>query len=165
VAVHDLVIQEREKDLLVGTHGRSIYLGDIALLQQLTAENMNNILISEISPVRASNRWGSTGFNQFGDYYEPEQNIQLYLPRSDKVKIAVKTEDGKALNEWTENMGKGISLVNYNLSVSEKGKKVLDKKDISIEEADNGTYYLPKGKYKLEVSQGDQTSETDLEIK
>ena len=165
VAVHDLVIQEREKDLVVGTHGRSIYLGDIALLQQLTAENMNKILVSEISPVRASNRWGSTGFNQFGDFYEPEQNIQIYSPRSGEVKISVRTDDGKALNEWTENMDKGISVVNYNLSVSEKGKKVLDKKDISIEEADNGTYYLSKGKYKLEISQGDQTSETDLEIK
>ncbi|MDA9699525.1 glycosyl hydrolase, partial [Flavobacteriaceae bacterium] len=32
-AVHDLVIQEEEQHLLVGTHGRSIYLADIAIIQ------------------------------------------------------------------------------------------------------------------------------------
>jgi photosystem II stability/assembly factor-like uncharacterized protein len=165
VAIHDLVIQEREKDLVVGTHGRSIYVADIALLQKLTTENMKKVLVSEISSVKASNRWGSTGFNQFGDYYEPEQNIQIYTPKSGEVKISVKSEDGKSLKEWNKDVDKGISVVNYNLSVSEKGKKALEKKDISIEKADNGTYYLPKGKYRISISMGDQTSETVLEIK
>ena len=40
-AVHDLVIQEEEQHLLVGTHGRSIYLADIALIQDHDIDNLN----------------------------------------------------------------------------------------------------------------------------
>jgi hypothetical protein len=165
VAVHDLVIQEREKDLVVGTHGRSIYVADIELVQELTIDNMNNILVSDVEPIRASRRWGSKGFNQFGEYNEPELNIQFYAPETAEVKIAISNTDGKVLKEWKNKVDQGISIEHYNLSVSEKGKKILDKEDISIEKSDNGTYYLPKGKYKIRISQGNQTSETDLEIK
>ena len=38
-AVHDLVIQEEEQHLLVGTHGRSIYLADIAIIQDHNIAN------------------------------------------------------------------------------------------------------------------------------
>jgi photosystem II stability/assembly factor-like uncharacterized protein len=39
VAVHDLVVHPRDRDLLAGTHGRGIYiLDDITPLEQLTAE-------------------------------------------------------------------------------------------------------------------------------
>ncbi len=37
VAVHDLVIHPRDRELVVATHGRGIYIVDIAPLQQLTA--------------------------------------------------------------------------------------------------------------------------------
>jgi hypothetical protein len=38
VAVHDLVIQPRERELVIGTHGRSIYVVDVAPLEQMTAK-------------------------------------------------------------------------------------------------------------------------------
>jgi photosystem II stability/assembly factor-like uncharacterized protein len=164
VAVHDLVIQEREKDLVVGTHGRSIYVADIELLQKLTAENMDKLHLKEIASVRASRRWGSKGFNQFGEYYEPEINIQFYAPKATEVTIAVNTEDNKILKEWSVSAGKGISVIDYNLSILEKAKKALEKKDVTVKKADNGDYYLPKGKYKVSISQGDLTAETEFEI-
>jgi hypothetical protein len=33
VPVHDLVVHPREKDLIVGTHGRSIFVADISSLE------------------------------------------------------------------------------------------------------------------------------------
>ncbi|MEM7297654.1 MAG: glycosyl hydrolase, partial [Bacteroidota bacterium] len=36
--VHDLVVHSRDNDLVLGTHGRGIYIGDISLVQQLTNE-------------------------------------------------------------------------------------------------------------------------------
>jgi hypothetical protein len=38
IAVHDLVIHPRENDLVVGTHGRGVFITDISPLQELTAE-------------------------------------------------------------------------------------------------------------------------------
>ena len=40
VSVHDLVIHQRDKEIIVGTHGRSIYLASVKELQQLTPEIM-----------------------------------------------------------------------------------------------------------------------------
>src|SRR5262249_46126279 len=36
VAVHDLVIHPRDRDLVIGTHGRSVYVMNIAPLEALT---------------------------------------------------------------------------------------------------------------------------------
>mgnify|MGYP001241228132 FL=1 len=38
VAVHDLVIQPQAKHLVLGTHGRSLYVADISLLQKLNSK-------------------------------------------------------------------------------------------------------------------------------
>ncbi len=42
----------------------------------------------------------------------------------------------------------------YDLNISEKIKKKLLKKDkvLKIEKRKNGNYYLPKGKYKVEIN-------------
>ena len=37
VPVHDLVVQERENDLIVGTHGRGIYRMDLSSLSDVTS--------------------------------------------------------------------------------------------------------------------------------
>jgi ligand-binding sensor domain-containing protein len=44
VAVHDLVIQTEAKDLIVGTHGRSIYKVNLKSVQQLNEETINSAL-------------------------------------------------------------------------------------------------------------------------
>ncbi len=58
VAVHDLVIHPRENDLVVGTHGRSIWIADdIAPLQQLTSDDLEEtLLLFESKP---GTRWHS----------------------------------------------------------------------------------------------------------
>jgi len=35
VAIYDLVIQERENDLVIGTHGRSVYIIELEEIQKL----------------------------------------------------------------------------------------------------------------------------------
>jgi len=37
VAVHDVVVQPRDRELVIGTHGRGIYILDAAPLQEATA--------------------------------------------------------------------------------------------------------------------------------
>ena len=67
VAVHDLAVQSKAKHLVVGTHGRSMYVADIASLQQMTNEltskethifSMNDIertIDGEVLELRAEN--------------------------------------------------------------------------------------------------------------
>lgn len=51
VPVYDLALQEREKEIVLGTHGRSIYIARVAEMQQLTADVLKeDIYIFDFQP-------------------------------------------------------------------------------------------------------------------
>ena len=164
VAVHDLVIQEREKDLILGTHGRSFYLADVTLLQQMNAEKMSDLILAEIEPIRASRRWGSK-YGEWYDVIEPSVTLQFYSPSEGKAIITVETEDGSEVQKLTTDAVKGINVMEYDASVSEKGKKVFDKTDAKVKKADNGKFYLPNGIFKVIVTKDGNKSTQAFEIK
>ncbi|MDX1463161.1 MAG: glycosyl hydrolase, partial [Marinirhabdus sp.] len=105
VAVHDLAIQKRDKDLVVGTHGRSIYIADISLLQLMDGNTMDDLLLAEIQPIRHSRRWGSSGFNAFGDFTnQPSVALQVFAPAAGTAEISVMDEDGTVVNSWKKEL-------------------------------------------------------------
>ncbi|NNM23220.1 MAG: glycosyl hydrolase, partial [Flavobacteriaceae bacterium] len=165
VAYHDLVVQPEARDLVLGTHGRSIYVGDISLLQQINSENRNSLIAGEIESIRASQRWGSTGFNSFGEPFEPGISFQYYVPVAGKVNILVMDAAGNKLQEMNNDASRGINITKYDLTISEKGKKVLDKAGTKVSKADNEKYYLPKGTYKVVFSSRGMEIEQQLEVK
>jgi len=165
VAFHDLVIQPIAKHLVLGTHGRSIYTGDISLLQQISSESNTHLIVANLQAIRASRRWGSTGFNSFGDPFEPNVGVQFYSPSEGKATISIQTEDDTEVQKFQHDASKGYNLAEYDLSLSSKGKKELEKMDINVRKADNGVYYLPKGKYVVHISVAGKSNKTSLEIK
>lgn len=148
VAFHDIVIQTEENDLLLGTHGRSIYLSNISLLQNIEEDKK---VINDIESLRASSRWGSS-WSQWGKTYEPSIDVQFFNPKAEKVTISIQTEDGTELNNYQIDADKGVNVFEYDVTVSEKGKKAMAKKDQEISEAKNGNYYLPKGNYSIDIN-------------
>lgn len=151
VAVHDLVIQPEAKQLVLGTHGRSLYVADISLLQKLNSKTMGEIVLAEMETINFSPRWGSK-FSTWGEVYEPKPKIQFYSPQSGKATITITSEDGKQLQQWDVNAEKGVNVLEYDLTISQKGIGYFEKKKDKIAKAENGKYYLPKGKYELHVS-------------
>jgi len=164
VAVHDLVIQPEAKHLVLGTHGRSFYIADIALLQKLTEKNMGEVVISEMEPIDFSPRWGSK-WSTWGEVYEPNVKIQFSSPQSGMATITIKTEDGKELQQYNIEATKGLNESEYDLSITEKGSKFFDKTDAKVKKAENGKYYLPKGKYGIYLNVASKTAHTTIEVK
>ena len=163
VAVHDIVIQPEAKDLLLGTHGRSIYKANIAPLQKMNADiKTKAITIFDISPIRYSGRWGSS-WSQWLEAYEPEKTIQFYSNSPGQRTIKILSEKGAELKSMSVNADKGFNYVDYNLELTPKGRKALMKESTSIDinEANNGKYYLPKGIYIVKID----NAKTKLEIK
>ena len=153
VAFHDIVVQPEAKDLLLGTHGRSIYKANIAPLQKMNGKlKSNSITIFDLSPVRKSDRWGSS-WSKWLDAFEPEKAIQFYSNTSGSKTLKVLSEKGAELNSLSINSDKGFNYVYYNLDITEKGRKALMKENTSIDinKASNGKYYLPKGRYKVQI--------------
>jgi len=163
VAVHDIVIQPETQDLLLGTHGRSIYLANIEGLQAMNEDKMNkSVTLFDIKAVRHSPRWGDS-FGSWSNPYEPSTPLEFYANTSGQQTITILSENNTELQTIKVDADKGFNYVDYDLTLTESGRKALLKEDtkLNIDKAKNGKFYLPKGTYTVQV--GDQ--KTKLEIK
>ena len=161
VAVHDIVIQPEAKDLLLGTHGRSIYKANIEALQSINIDNITaDITFMDAQPVRHSGRWGSS-WSSWSDAFEPKTTIQFYSKSSGTKTIKILSEKGAELHRISMDVVKGFNYVDYNLELTDKGKKALMKEDIKLDfkETGNKKYYLPKGVYTIKIDDATTTFE------
>jgi photosystem II stability/assembly factor-like uncharacterized protein len=155
VAVHDLVIQSKAKHLLVGTHGRSLYKANITSLQEFD----NKEAIFSIKDIKKGKSWGSS-WSKWLEPNTPKITIPFYVSTDKEVELEIYS-DKVLVNTIKTNATKGFNEVVYDVSFSEKGrKKYLKKhKEAEIKKAKNDKYYLPKGKYKVTMSELNQTFE------
>ncbi|MGH9409530.1 MAG: WD40/YVTN/BNR-like repeat-containing protein [Vicinamibacterales bacterium] len=109
VPVEDVTIHPRENDLVFGTYGRGFWTGDIAPLQELSADVLEkNAYLFDIEP-RAHYGFGEQGMNYelFGNRYiqvpnEPEAltiNYYLKTDASSPARITVSDLEGKVLRQ------------------------------------------------------------------
>ncbi|GIV62177.1 MAG: hypothetical protein KatS3mg044_1043 [Rhodothermaceae bacterium] len=170
VPVHDLEIQAREKDLVVGTHGRSIFIASIEHVQQLTpALRAEPLHLFTLDDVTHRERWGERRA-VWAEYDEPEIELPYYARQAGLVTIRVRTEDGLLLREMTDEAEAGLNYPAYDLTVdpdragdfnarqTEEGAKKL-------KPAGNGKIYLLPGTYTVVLSMGDATAEGKLTVK
>lgn len=169
VAVHDVVVHPRAHDLIVGTHGRSIYLANIADLQALTPDILAKTLHAfPIRNQRHSNNWGKNP-NIWRESYDGEVQLPFYSKNAGKVKIQIETTEGLKLHEFEVDANSGLNYATYDYSLNEKilkkYNKTLAKEDIKpLKAADNGKYYLAKGSFIVKYSINGVSSTEELKL-
>ncbi|NHM02955.1 VPS10 domain-containing protein [Flavobacterium difficile] len=167
VAVHDLVIQNRERDLIVGTHGRSLYKVNVANIQQINETvNTKGIALFKIDELFYSKNWGSKNYN-WGSESVPNIELWYYLKEVSNVAITIKNSDGVVVLNRQIKAEKGMQKIDYDLSIDEKTKTAIEKKDskVKINLAANSMYYLPVGKYTVELEANGKKETQTLLIK
>ena len=160
VAIHDLVIQPSAKHLILGTHGRSLYKASIAPLQLMTSEVMaKETHIFPISTIKKSRTWGNS-WGRWSTPFIPKISIPYYLSSSRKVTINI-YKDELLVASIVKDSDEGFNEVSYDLSFSEKGRKIYFKKfkKQSLKAAKNGTYFLPKGAYTVKIESSTEVFE------
>ena len=157
VAVHDLVIQEREKDLVVGTHGRSIYKTNIAQLQDFDLASKKQVHLFNIKSIRSSSRWGSS-WSQWSEPNTPTVAISLFSNAAKKLTISI-FADAVLVNSYEVNADKGFNTSIFDVSFTKKGRKSYEKEHpkTTLKAGQNGVFYLPKGKYTVKIGNEKQT--------
>lgn len=154
--VHDLVIHPREKEIILGTHGRSIYIASVKELQQLH----DSILRKDLYFFTMEElRWNKNRGRIFSKWFQkPEKPIRIpYWSRTAEIReFIIQTESGLVLKTFTDTAAAGISFSNYDLTVDSTAaaayyKECSDKKsipkDFEWKQQDDGRYYLLPGKY------------------
>lgn len=172
VAVHDLAIQNTAKELVVGTHGRSIYVGRIKELQQLDSSLMAKALHAfPPDPIRYRSNWGK---KSVWEQTIPKAQIPVYANRPGKASVTVSTPDSLELQNFEVQLSKGLNYIAYGLTISEeildeynetlnKDRKP-DEKPVRIKVMDNGNAYLYRGNYPVEIQFGEQTVQETLKL-
>lgn len=165
VAVHDLVIQPESKHLLVGTHGRSIYKADIAALQQLTAENLNeSVVLFDLPNLSHSRRWGNS-YSSWRTPNSPGLDIVFYSQDGGMTTASLQTADGIVVSETELMADPGINVISYDVTFSKKGKEnYLSKYKSKLIEAGNGKTYLPEGAYQVILKHQQKEVSGDFKI-
>lgn len=147
VAVHDIKLQSEARELIVGTHGRSIYKVEVSNLEKLTNEILDSELyFFEIEDVIFSKNWGKKMY-AWGDYSQPKIEFWIYSKSNRKTQFNVFNSKDKLVFKKDFQLKKGLNKVQYDLTYSKE--KGFSKEKII--KADNGNFYLLKGKYKIEV--------------
>lgn len=165
VAVHDLVIQAKAKDLLVGTHGRSIYKTNIAQLQQMNAEMLaKELYIFQPDKISYSSRWGSS-WGVWGKPQTPGLNLSFYTTKPGNYTATVTAENGVIVSATSVEAEKGFNVLSYDLAFSKAGKLAyLKKVKTELKEANDGKTYLPKGTYEISLEGNNVTEKVSFSI-
>lgn len=159
VPVHDLVVHPRDMELIIGTHGRSIYTADIKPIQELTKTNINaEIKIMSVEKVKYSKKWGDYKYgSQWYGYSEP--STQLVVLSKSKGTAKMQVFDTNDLMYETElTLDKGLNFIEYTL------EKTGEATEDGSEPSENGKFYLNKSTFLIEINKGGITDRIDLEI-
>ncbi len=126
VRVDDILVHPRDNDLIIGTHGRGIYiLDDITALQQLTSGKVldKDVFLFDVRPgtqwlndARLGRYTGGAKFYH-GNNPQPGTAISYYLkavPTTD-VKITIADYSGKVIRSIVGTKEIGINRVQWNL--------------------------------------------------
>jgi photosystem II stability/assembly factor-like uncharacterized protein len=174
VAVHDLVIQPRDHDLILGTHGRSIYICSVRELQQLHDSILQkDLYLFSTNEIDYNNSWGRRDFN-WDTIKGPEIKIPAFMNKSGKVDITFYGDSTLVLKKLNFNGVRGLNYFSYDLSIDStilsnyeivlnKDLKPEDEKLI-VKKADNGNYYLQPGRYRYTVEANGTKAEQVLLI-
>lgn len=176
VAVHDIIVHPRDNDLIIATHGRSIYvLDDATPIQQLTPDvAREDAHLFDIRPaLRYATRMTRYGI---GDKVFNGQNppygalVSYYLrQRPDdktKVRIQILDERGKVVSE-IENVAKerGLNRVNWNLRYGGPTvRRPPSDEEVQFTGGARGPQVLP-GTYTVKLLVGDKSYEKKVDVR
>ncbi len=172
VGVRDMVIQAREADLVMGTHGRGIIiLDDLEALRQLTAETTTKkFTFLEVKPAFLG---GGTGLGM-GDFSGSGTFVGGNQPRAARImyynqrrhmfgKMYVEVwKDGKLLRTLPAGKGAGLNVVELPTSIR-KPKAAPTNNRMALFGALSGPN-LPAGTYDVKLVKGKETFETQIEL-
>lgn len=156
VPAYDMLVHPRDLDLVVGTHGRSVYVADVEPIEKVSPRKKEAIVAIQPDTVSFSGRWGSRRA-QFMDRYEPATHFLYYLGEDtggpQQVKITLSNSKGKTIKTFEKDGTYGFNRFSWNLQLK------------PAEDEESSPTYLDKGSYKLTFTTDNQKDEVPFVVK
>ncbi len=167
VAIHDIVIHPEKHDVVLGTHGRGIIIiDDITPLRVLTNELMKeNLAFLPIRPFNFGSGISTHGYGSNEDFVGPNYGnlprIAYHLKKRHifgDLYMEIYDNEGNFLKQVQTGGRKGINIVSVPISLD---PPKVPKSPVLLGQAAFGPTLL-EGTYKLKITKGKETFETDL---
>lgn len=162
VASYDMIVHPRDNELVIGTHGRSVFVADVKPLQALKDGGSSKAVVAfKTEPVRFSERWGQQVYG-WSSVIEPKTSLFYYAGKT-ASEVAIEIYDDKnILVRRLKGPGSlGFHTVNWDLKVEQiqvsgtkKGKTATP--DLK---------YATKGKYRIKFINGAESAEVEFEVR
>ncbi len=155
VSIHDIKVHARDKKIVLGTHGRSIYIADVAPIHKMVdlESNESVAFLSDSITTRVNSRWGEK--NYFAKQNQPD--VVCYIYSNTKKTESMKILDSNNQIAYSENiqLQKGINTI----PIPCRYDSEMVKKN-NLDKADDGNSYFKKGNYSIKVA--NQTLKLEL---
>jgi len=176
-AYDDLVIHPREKDLVIGTHGRSIWiLDDIRPLEEWdTASSGAPIHLFSIRPATIFHHWKDTSYRGTDEWHGENPadgaivTYRVGRGAGSSAVMRVRDGQGRLVREMRVPGGEGVHRVNWDLrhgwprdTTEVWSPQGTDRLPRSVEQ--RGPFVTP-GAYTVSVEVGRSTAEKEVEVR
>jgi photosystem II stability/assembly factor-like uncharacterized protein len=142
--VHDLIVHPREDELVIGTHGRSAFIADVAPVQNFTKKTSGKRAhLFDIRPVFLPVPWEE--IEDYAPVKHRSAHIYYYLEKPRKeVKITIRDDKNKVIKELASSSSKGLNCAVWDLTFAGS---------LEVGEAEKmSQLYVKPGTYTVEIS-------------
>ncbi|HEY0743169.1 MAG TPA: glycosyl hydrolase [Chryseosolibacter sp.] len=167
VASYDMAVHPRDNELIVGTHGRSVFVADVKPLQGFKDGSFNKPIVAfQPEPIRHSDGWGEKQFG-WSKTNLPEFKMQYYVGKPlNNLQAQILDDENNVVRTLSASSSVGFHFLIWDVKIDQqhmqkntKGKK----KESPLPTVQ--TPFAPKGKYKVRFVSGTETAEVAVEIK
>ncbi|MBR9999479.1 MAG: glycosyl hydrolase [Cyclobacteriaceae bacterium] len=157
VATYDMVIHPKAHDLVVGTHGRSIYVLPLEPVREIAGKDVNHdFVVFSPEKIRHTENWGEKRY-PFSNVNRPACRILYFSPEpGGKIMFEVFLDGIKVREESFTAADKGFNYFNWDLKINPADDKKISKPDTHV--------YAPKGKYEVKFTFADQVGSAEIII-
>ena len=126
VASYDMIVHPRENELVIATHGRSIYVLDVKPLQGLKdREEGQQLMVFDAPDTRWRDNWGEKRYS-WSDPRTPKTHIDFIIDAPAEIKrqveIVVRDGEGKEIHKEAVEADAGFNRWNWDLNIGSAEK-------------------------------------------
>jgi photosystem II stability/assembly factor-like uncharacterized protein len=158
VAVHDLVVHPRERELVIGTHGLGIWIADVAPLEEASGERISKgaVLVGPNDIVRlpagVSAGYSTKPRQWWGKNPAAGSPLTAWLPRgAKKPKLIVRDVTGRALTTVDLTAEPGLHVVSWDGRSGSRGSGGSLLQRMGRRMSRGGSRPLGLGDYRVEL--------------
>ncbi len=164
VASYDMMVHPRDNELVVGTHGRSIFVANVKPLQALKDAG-KSIMAFAPESIRHSERWGQKQY-PWAVANEPKVNMLYYVGKTaPAVAVEVYDEKKNLVRKLTTSGTTGFQTFTWDIKVNDVLTAPAKAKAKSPAPTEPALKYASKGKYTVKFLNGSDSSEVVVEIR